>query len=83
MMGHNFLFDIDSGRVGIAESECDYAVLVAEATGTPARSEVSGQALTVGEPTPAVHEICGSLKCKGFMGITCTVFFLLFFIFAR
>jgi hypothetical protein len=83
MMGHNLLFDIDSGRVGIAESECDYAALVAEAMGTPARSEVSGQASTVGEPTPAVHEICGSLKCKGFMGITCTVFFLLFFIFAR
>lgn len=84
MMGHNLLFDMDSGRIGIAESECDYARLVAEATGAPARSsEASSQSTPEGEPVPASSEICGSLKCRGFMGITCTAFFLLFFIFAR
>ena len=91
MMGHNVLFDIDAGRVGFAESDCDYARLVAEATGgaSPARSgevtsESSSSMTSDSESVPAAaHEICGSLKCRGFMGITCTVFFLLFFIFAR
>ena len=89
MMGHNVLFDIDAGRIGFAESECDYARLVAEATGgaSPARSgEVTSESSTMTNSEsapPAASEICGSLKCKGFMGITCTVFFLLFFIFAR
>ena len=28
MRGHNVLFDIDKGQIGIAESECDYDYLV-------------------------------------------------------
>lgn len=90
MMGHNILFDVDSGRIGLAESECDYARLVAEATGVPARSsEVasSSETTTVAETettTPVDEpEICAGLKCQAFLGIACTFFFLMFFFFAR
>ena len=92
MMGHNILFDIDSGRIGLAESECDYARLVAEATGAPARS--SSEVVTSSESATATDEnetttpvdepeICAGLKCQAFLGITCTFFFLMFFVFAR
>merc|ERR1719253_565828 len=35
MMGHDILFDVDAGRIGIAESECDYAGLVARDAAAP------------------------------------------------
>jgi hypothetical protein len=85
MMGHNILFDIDSGRIGIAESDCNYESLVAQATGTASRTETAAVE-TSGENESTnkgvANEICG-LKCKGFMGLACTIFFVLFFVFAR
>ncbi|KAL3785789.1 hypothetical protein HJC23_007345 [Cyclotella cryptica] len=86
MMGHNILFDIDSGRIGVAESECDYSRLVAETTGTASRTETAAAESSGASGSSnhdESHEICGSLKCKGFMGLACTVFFVLFFVFAR
>ncbi|KAL7518522.1 hypothetical protein ACHAWX_003342 [Stephanocyclus meneghinianus] len=86
MMGHNILFDIDSGRIGIAESDCNYDSLVEEATGTTSRTEMVAAGTSAGNQSQnkgTTNEICASLKCKGSMGLACTIFFVLFFVFAR
>lgn len=90
MMGHNILFDMDAARIGFAESECDYARLVAE-SGTASALGVDGSSsggwvsspATGSEDGGGTHQICGSLKCRGLFGLTMTILFILFFCFAR
>ena len=95
MMGHDILFDMDAARIGFAESECDYARLVAEsgsasnAGGTKSGDSGSKNSVDSSESGSARNSsdssnvICGSMKCRGLFGVTMSVIFICFFIFAR
>ncbi|KAL7462869.1 hypothetical protein ACHAXS_003263 [Conticribra weissflogii] len=96
MMGYDILFDMDAARIGFAASDCDYRKVVEaaekdaaeeaiqsnEASGTAAASaSAAGSDAKVDDEESS--GICGTLKCRGFFGLTLTIVFILFFVFAR
>jgi len=92
-MGYDILFDMDAARIGFAESDCDYLKVVKAAEADTAKEAAGADEPSVGAAASAEgsdarskddsNGICGSLKCRGFFGLTLTIVFILFFIFAR
>jgi len=88
MMGHDILFDLDNSRIGFAESECDYARLVAEsAKGTLGDNvEGSGESssnVVLPASDDSSYKLCESQRCRGFFGLTVAILSVGFFFFAR
>mmetsp|Transcript_14456 Transcript_14456/g.28905 ORF Transcript_14456/g.28905 Transcript_14456/m.28905 type:complete len:693 (+) Transcript_14456:686-2764(+) len=93
MMGYDILFDMDAARIGFAESDCDYLKVIKAAETDTAEEAAGADEPSVGAAASAEgsdteseddsNGICGSLKCRGFFGLTLTIVFILFFIFAR
>jgi len=88
MMGHDILFDLDNSRIGFAESECDYARLVAEsAKGTLGDNiEGSGESssnVVLPASDDSNYKLCESQRCRGFFGLTVAILSVGFFFFAR
>mmetsp|Transcript_22809 Transcript_22809/g.47029 ORF Transcript_22809/g.47029 Transcript_22809/m.47029 type:complete len:305 (+) Transcript_22809:3-917(+) len=84
---------MDAARIGFAESDCDYLKVIKAAETDTAEEAAGADEPSVGAAASAEgsdarskddsNGICGSLKCRGFFGLTLTIVFILFFIFAR
>mmetsp|Transcript_1862 Transcript_1862/g.3560 ORF Transcript_1862/g.3560 Transcript_1862/m.3560 type:complete len:643 (-) Transcript_1862:684-2612(-) len=68
MMGHDVYFDIARGRIGFAESNCDYeSLLLSE--GLSISTPVSGLSRIAAEIVDDMKHECSSTGCRGVMGL--------------
>jgi hypothetical protein len=78
MMGHDVMFDLEEGRIGFAESDCDYAQLISEV----AKEDDLLSAHQNSESTDS-SILCTSSRCFGLFAFTMILFLCICFLFAR
>lgn len=86
MMGHDVMFDLEDGRIGFAESDCDYAGLIAGSNEEVSKENGKEGGLLAAQQTPEVNDgsiLCSSSRCFGLFALTLILFLCTCFLFAR
>jgi hypothetical protein len=87
MMGHDVMFDLEVGRIGFSESDCDYARLIAGG-GEDAAVDVDNNedGLLAAQQTSDTNNnsiLCTSNRCFGLFAFTMILILFTCFLFAR
>lgn len=85
MMGHDVMFDLEVGRIGFSESDCDYTRLISGSVGEGVGVQQEDGLLAAQQASENSDSsiLCTSSRCFGLFAFTLILFLCTCFLFAR